>query len=98
MSSLERKSSFNASARIRVLDGIRGLAIALVLLFHGTLYFRPESAFQFALKKITGLGWVGVDLFFVLAGFLITGVLLRLPRERFFRVFYLRRTLRIFPI
>ncbi len=81
-----------------MLDGVRGLAIALVLLFHGTLYFGPESALQFALKKITGLGWVGVDLFFVLSGFLITGVLLKLPRERFFRVFYLRRTLRIFPI
>lgn len=73
MSSLERNLSFNASAMIRVLDRVRGLAIALVLLFHGTLYFRPESALQFALKKITGLGWVGVDLFFVLSGFLISG-------------------------
>lgn len=84
--------------RIRVLDGVRGLAIGMVLLFHGTLHFQPETTFQFALKQITGIGWIGVDLFFVLSGFLITGVLLKLPRERFFRAFYLRRTLRIFPI
>ncbi len=98
MSSSEQNSSASAPARIRVLDGIRGLAITLVLLFHGTLYFRPESVAQYSLKQITGIGWIGVDLFFVLSGFLITGVLLRMPRERFFRTFYLRRTLRIFPI
>lgn len=86
------------TARIRVLDGVRGLAISLVLLFHGTLYFQPTSAFGIVLKKITGVGWIGVDLFFVLSGFLITGVLLKLPKERFFRTFYLRRTLRIFPV
>ena len=98
MSLAERQSSPRTPARIRVLDGVRGLAIGLVLLCHGTLYFRPESALQFALQKVTGIGWIGVDLFFVLSGFLITGVLLKLPRERFFRTFYMRRTLRIFPI
>lgn len=92
------ESSQTTPTRVRVLDGVRGLAIALVLLFHGTLYYPPLSPFQSAIKSVTSIGWIGVDLFFVLSGFLITGVLLKLPRENFFRTFYMRRTLRIFPI
>ncbi len=74
-------------SHVPALDGIRGLAIALVLASH--LY--PEIA--------AGAGWSGVDLFFVLSGYLITGLLLdgRAAPDRA-RRFYTRRALRIFPL
>lgn len=73
---------------IPALDGIRGIAILLVMLFH---------------LKIPGLslGWSGVPLFFVLSGFLITGILVEAKTEKFseyLRAFYIKRTLRIFPL
>ena len=78
--------------RLPALDGLRGIAIALVLLIH---YGRTGSM----LGRIAGIGWVGVDLFFVLSGFLITGILLETRgQERYFRSFYARRVLRIFPL
>lgn len=68
------------------LDGLRGLAIALVVLFH---------------LNLLGFGWVGVQLFFVLSGFLITRQLLHWREQHangpVLREFYLRRALRIFP-
>jgi len=84
---------------ISVLDGIRGLAILLVLLCHFS-YAMPEgTALGQHLKTLLGYGWVGVDLFFVLSGFLITRNLLAAkPLPHFFRNFYLRRTLRICPL
>lgn len=70
------------------LDGIRGWAILLVLLYH-----------CFSSLKVTVICWVGVDLFFVLSGFLITGILLESKTEKFyFRNFIIRRSLRIFPL
>jgi peptidoglycan/LPS O-acetylase OafA/YrhL len=75
-----------ASAHIPELDGIRGIAILLVLLFHGA-------------KPIFGFGWMGVDLFFVLSGFLITlGLLKTAGRPHYFRDFYVKRALRIWPL
>ncbi len=68
------------------LDGLRALAVLAVLAYH--LNLRGFS-----------LGWTGVLLFFVLSGFLITGILLdSKDRPGYFRNFYLRRVLRIFPI
>src|SRR5262249_25738791 len=55
--------------RIPALDGVRGLAILLVMLHH----FLPERGA--GVLSMLRLGWVGVDLFFVLSGFLITGIL-----------------------
>src|SRR5689334_5855633 len=62
---------------IPALDGVRGLAIGLVLIFHfSQLGFMPRATGAPAiLQKITACGWVGVDLFFVLSGFLITSIL-----------------------
>ncbi len=85
-------------ARIPALDGVRGLAILLVILFHHTL-MRPETTFDRVYVNVARLGWSGVDLFFVLSGFLITGLLLDSKGgPHYFRNFYARRTLRIFPL
>ncbi|MFN8291983.1 MAG: acyltransferase [Chitinophagaceae bacterium] len=70
------------------LDGLRGVAILLVVFLHN---FGFMSYFFF--------GWLGVDLFFVLSGFLITDILLNtVGRKDFLKNFYVRRVLRIFPL
>jgi len=69
------------------LDGVRAIAVILVFLTHYVGY------------RIRFTGWTGVNIFFVLSGFLITGVLFDNRDEPFrFRNFYIRRTLRIFPL
>jgi peptidoglycan/LPS O-acetylase OafA/YrhL len=86
--------------RIDVLDGLRGMAILLVLLHHG-LGFEATSRGDALLKLLFAgpYGWCGVDLFFVLSGFLITGILLDTKNSRsYFQSFYMRRVLRIFPL
>jgi peptidoglycan/LPS O-acetylase OafA/YrhL len=89
------------SQRIPELDGLRGLAILLVLLDHYLSAPRFDGTSRFwslFLKSLAG-GQVGVDLFFVLSGFLIGGILLE-SREspNYFRTFYLRRVHRILPV
>jgi peptidoglycan/LPS O-acetylase OafA/YrhL len=85
------------------LDGIRGLAVLLVMAFHFMLLAGDSSAVRL-LQKVCGMGWMGVDLFFVLSGFLITGILLDAKRANdrsaglYFKSFYARRTVRIFPL
>lgn len=83
------------------LDGIRGLAIAMVLLFHyghGFVVVEPGSVLAYALVPLR-IMWAGVDLFFVLSGFLICGILIRERHDpRYFRVFYGRRAMRILPL
>jgi len=77
--------------RIRELDGLRFLAIFAVLLVHYRPPYRPSL-------DVLSLGWVGVDLFFVISGFLITTILVSLRGSQHpFRIFYWRRVLRIFP-
>ncbi len=59
----------------------------------------PHSGVESAISKLAGYGLWGVDLFFVLSGFLITGILFDDKDDpRYFRNFYMRRTLRIFPL
>jgi peptidoglycan/LPS O-acetylase OafA/YrhL len=82
-----------------VLDGVRGIAILAVLLFH---FITPENRVGLVNSTVSWVfayGALGVDLFFVLSGFLITGILYdaRLD-EHYFRNFYMRRLLRIFPL
>jgi peptidoglycan/LPS O-acetylase OafA/YrhL len=81
------------------LDGLRGIAILLVMAFH---FGWAKPAVGSAAKLLvfcTNFGWTGVDLFFVLSGFLITGILLDSKDDpRYFRNFYMRRVLRISPL
>jgi peptidoglycan/LPS O-acetylase OafA/YrhL len=91
----------NPTSRLPELDGIRGVAIGLILIWH---YFairvpiNPDSRlfqFVFYLRQ----SWCGVDLFFVLSGFLIGGILIDARESKhFFRTFYLRRAFRILPL
>jgi len=81
------------------LDGVRGLAILGVMLLHFVSDSTPQNLLETLVVKATGFGLLGVDLFFVLSGFLITGLLLDAkPGPGYFRNFYARRTLRIFPL
>jgi peptidoglycan/LPS O-acetylase OafA/YrhL len=84
---------------IPALDGIRGIAILAVLLHHCRFLLDPGYRFQHLLVKLFELGWCGVVLFFVLSGFLITGILLdSRTSPNYFSTFYVRRVLRIFPL
>jgi peptidoglycan/LPS O-acetylase OafA/YrhL len=87
--------------RITQLDGVRGIAILLVLIWHyfcSQIVTEPHSIAG-RLNRALNLTWSGVDLFFVLSGFLIVGILLdHRNTSNFFRVFYLRRICRIFPL
>lgn len=87
-------------SRIPQLDGIRGLAILLVLIWHFaviSIQATPGSGLAYAIK-VFSLTWGGVDLFFVLSGFLIGGILLNhRTAPRYFIAFYARRVCRIFP-
>jgi peptidoglycan/LPS O-acetylase OafA/YrhL len=82
-----------------VLDGIRGLAIIAVLLRHIAYVFRAHGPLTRWFLPIPQFGSWGVDLFFVLSGFLITGILID-TKSAINRAssFYGRRVLRIFPI
>ncbi|MEO5913140.1 MAG: acyltransferase [Luteolibacter sp.] len=80
------------------LDGIRGLAILLVMLSH-FIVVGNNLGTNTPTSRFLHSGYLGVDLFFVLSGFLITGILIDSKTSpAYFRVFYLRRALRIFPL
>lgn len=84
--------------RIAALDGVRAIAIVLVMLHHMTPDHDSDRGVRSLLFKIADAGWSGVDLFFVLSGILITGILLRVREGRStLRSFYVRRLLRIVP-
>ena len=84
--------------RIPALDGLRGVAILLVLMAH-LRHVVGSTPVDHAVDTVLLSGYSGVDLFFVLSGFLITGVLLDAKGdEHYFRNFYARRALRILPL
>ena len=86
------------AAHLPALDGVRGVAVLAVIgshIFPGN----AQGAFTRSVRFFLGYGSTGVDLFFVLSGFLITGILYdSLHDPQYFRKFYARRILRIFPL
>jgi peptidoglycan/LPS O-acetylase OafA/YrhL len=98
----ERRStttSHEPSKRIPALDGLRGIAILLVLVRHSVAGVETTNVFWSSVIKPLRVTWSGVDLFFVISGFLIGGILLDARNSRrYFQTFYLRRTFRILPI
>src|SRR5688572_29671348 len=100
LSVLELPPKLDRGGHVPALDGVRGLAILLVLLHH-TLHAwgPPASAIESVIRSFVGHAWVGVDLFFVLSGYLITGILCDTrEHRRYFGSFYPRRMLRTFPL
>jgi peptidoglycan/LPS O-acetylase OafA/YrhL len=90
------RPSHEHRGHIQGLDGIRGLAIALVLFSHSVIYDEFTNLHSSGLEA----GYAGVAIFFVLSGYLITALLLR-EEDRTgrisLRLFYIRRSLRLFP-
>jgi peptidoglycan/LPS O-acetylase OafA/YrhL len=88
-------------SRMPELDSLRGVAVLMVIFFHGFYFATGAARFHGLIRWFvvaTGAGWVGVNLFFVLSGFLITGILLgSSDKPGYYRGFYLRRALRILP-
>jgi peptidoglycan/LPS O-acetylase OafA/YrhL len=82
------------------IDGLRAFAVLGVVIFHWPYPVVRDALFnKLHVKPLVECGWVGVDLFFVISGFLITGILLDSKgSSHFFRNFYTRRALRIWPL
>lgn len=94
MKAISTFEEFQARKHFMLLDGIRAIAILAVLWHHS----RGQTLFQWDLVE---RGYLGVDLFFVLSGFLITHLLIKEKRTKgsiSLSKFYVRRTLRIFPL
>lgn len=94
-------SSLDGPRRVGSLDGIRGIAVILILAVHfpGLELLPQTSVVSRWLAGFMSWGWCGVNLFLVLSGFLITGILLDTKNaEKRFQSFYIRRILRTFPL
>jgi peptidoglycan/LPS O-acetylase OafA/YrhL len=101
VSTVTRAPRSHSSGHILELDGIRGVAIGMVVFYHYiSLNVIPtRGSLLWYILLPAHLGWAGVDLFFVLSGFLIGGILLDARDSiNYFQVFYTRRFFRIIPI
>jgi peptidoglycan/LPS O-acetylase OafA/YrhL len=95
---MPRAPDIAARAHIPALDGLRGIAILLVIP-HNADIFSESATWLWPIALLAHAGWIGVQLFFVLSGFLITRNLIDTRREpNYLRSFYIRRVLRIFPL
>jgi peptidoglycan/LPS O-acetylase OafA/YrhL len=97
----DQPASHLAESRLPALDGIRGLAVMMILMFHfwqSLYHFAGGEWLRLKFRFLAG-GQTGVDLFFVLSGFLITGILLNAKgTPHFLSNFYMRRAVRILPL
>jgi len=93
-------SAHTESSRIPELDGLRGIAVLSVVCIHYIVVSpSADSPIAALFQRAVALGWSGVDLFFVLSGFLIGGILLDARGSpNYFKAFYARRFLRIIPL
>lgn len=95
-------SANHSLSRIRELDGLRGIAILSVLIYH--FFWFPSPGWNWdgiahGAWKVAQVGWIGVHIFFVLSGFLITRILINQKNQpNYFYKFYSRRIVRIFPL
>lgn len=81
------------------LDGLRGTAILMVVVYHWVHNHSKSTILPHKLEGLLSYGWSGVDLFFVLSGFLIGGILLDArDSANYFKVFCVRRSCRILPL
>lgn len=106
--SQNRLAALASIEHIPAIDGVRGIAILLVVWYHAPFLFRDADGFPQEISRslvqkvfwgMSTAGWIGVDLFFVISGFLITSILIR-GRETngSLRVFWYRRAIRILPL
>ncbi len=90
----EARPELHYRGYIPELDGLRAIGLCLVLIDH----FWPEGLSSIVFQ-LGNAGWIAMDSFFVMSGMLITGILLdSLHKPRYFRTYYARRSLRIFPL
>ena len=106
-SALERtQESDIGTSEIPELDGLRGCAVLMVVILHLQINMQVAGLHGFPgfLHDVAGFGYVGVQLFFILSGFLLFGpyarALLEAPKYRWpsARQFYVRRARRILPL
>ena len=84
---------------IKELDGIRAIAAWMVMFLHFFQMLNINTGIFFYINKVAIFGGTGVSLFFVLSGFLITRILISSKlKKNYFKNFYIRRSLRIFPL
>lgn len=95
----EEESVWQLGRHIPQLDGVRGLAILIVTVYRFSKELPTDTVAGKMLHELFSLGDRGVDLFFVLSGFLITGILVDAKGSKnYFSHFFVRRSLRIFPL
>jgi len=101
---MEERESLIVGKHYPAIDGLRGLAVLLVMWFHSSYFVfvaaeQPMEGAAWVYYIFSVMGETGVDLFFVLSGFLITGILIDTRHQKNnFKHFYIRRALRIFPL
>ena len=96
-----KKELIEDKSRVSELDGLRGMAILAAVLYHyaNNLIDANASQFHLYIKAITQYFFTSIDMFFILSGFLLGGILLRNKKSpNFFKTFYMRRICRIVPL